>query len=225
MFTSIIDTSSSTISVESALICIAAALALGALIAWIYTKESERYSKGFVVTVALLPVLVETIIFMTSGSLGSAIAVLGAFSLVRFRSAPGTSKEILSIFFAMAVGLACGMGQILFAAMLSLIVIAAFVLLMRSPIGSSRLSERHLKVTIPEDLDYTTVFDEIFARYLSRYSLDRVKTVNLGSMYELNYDIVLKDEMMEKNMIDEIRVRNGNLSVICARKSENALEL
>ena len=161
----------------------------------------------------------------TSGSLGSAVAVVGAFSLVRFRSAPGTSKEILSIFFSMAIGLACSMGQIAFAVLITLIVSAVFLLLMKSPFGETHTAEKHLKVTIPEDLDYTEIFDDIFKKYVKKAELMKVKTVNLGSMYELDYDIVLEDSRREKQMIDEIRVRNGNLSIVCGRRAEAMTEL
>ena len=209
MFTSILDVSTGTLSLTSVLTCIGSALLLGLVVALVYRICGEHYSKGFLVTMALLPVLVQTIIIMTSGSLGSAVAVVGAFSLVRFRSAPGTSKEILSIFFSMAIGLACGMGQIAFAVLITLIVSAVFLLLMKSPFGETHTAEKHLKVTIPEDLDY----------------IMKVKTVNLGSMYELDYDIVLEDSRREKQMIDEIRVRNGNLSIVCGRRAEAMTEL
>ena len=225
MFTSILDVSTGTLSLASVLACIGAALLLGLVVALVYRLCGEHYSKGFLVTLALLPVLVQTIIIMTSGSLGSAVAVVGAFSLVRFRSAPGTSKEIFSIFFSMAIGLACGMGQIAFAVLITLIVSAVFLLLMKSPFGETHTAEKHLKVTIPEDLDYTEIFDDIFKKYVKKAELMKVKTVNLGSMYELDYDIVLEDSRREKQMIDEIRVRNGNLSIVCGRRAEAMTEL
>ncbi len=155
MFTSIIDTSSGSISAESALFCIGAALVLGIIAALVYMKSSEKYTKSFVVTLALLPALVQVVILMTSGNLGSAVAVLGTFSLIRFRSVPGTSKEILAIFFAMAIGLACGMGQILFAAMVTVVIACVFVILNKTKFGDKNESEKHLKITIPENLDYT----------------------------------------------------------------------
>ena len=225
MFTSILDVSTGTLSLTSVLTCIGSALLLGLVVALVYRICGEHYSQGFLVTLALLPVLVQTIIIMTSGSLGSAVAVVGAFSLVRFRSAPGTSKEILSIFFSMAIGLACGMGQIAFAVLITLIVSAVFLLLMKSPFGETHTAEKHLKVTIPEDLDYTEIFDAIFKKYVKKAELMKVKTVNLGSMYELDYDIVLEDSHREKQMIDEIRVRNGNLSIVCGRRAEAMTEL
>ena len=187
MFTSIIDTTAGTISIQSAMICIGAALVLGIISALVYMLSAERYSSNFILTMALLPALVQVVILMTSGNLGSAVAVLGTFSLIRFRSAAGTAKELLGIFFSMAIGLACGMGQIVFAVIIT----------------------------------YTEIFDDIFAKYTTTAKLQKVKTVNLGSMYELDYDVMLKDNRMEKQMIDDIRVRNGNLNIVCGRHAED----
>ena len=225
MFTSILDYTAGTLSLESALLCIGAAVLFGLLISLVYMWSSERYTKNFVITLALLPVLVEVIILMTSGSLGTAVAVAGAFSLVRFRSLPGTSKEIAGIFFAMAVGLSCGMGQILFGGMITLVISALFFLLNRTRFGEKKEGLQHLKVTIPEDLDYTGIFDDVFDRYCSQVSREKVRTVNLGSMYELDYTILMKDAAKEKEMIDEIRIRNGNLSVVCGKSVREQPEL
>lgn len=226
MFISVFDSSVSSLSFESVLLCMAAAIVLGIFIAFVYMKGgSAHYTKSFVITVACLPVLVEAIVLMTSGSLGTAIAVAGAFSLVRFRSAPGTSREILAIFFAMAVGLACGMGEIAFAALLTAVVSAVFFILMKSGFGGSAGADKDLRITIPENLDYTEIFDDLFARYTTKARLEKVKTVNLGSMYELDYSISLKDPKEEKKLIDEIRVRNGNLTVVCGRHAELPTEL
>lgn len=223
MFQSILDSSTSALSPSSVFLCIAAALAYGIVIALIYMRASERYSKGYVVTLALLPVLVQAIILMTSGSLGTAVAVMGTFSLVRFRSAPGTANEIVSLLFAMAVGLACGMGQIAFGAVLTVIVAALYIVLMKTPFGERRAAEKHLKIRIPEDIDYTSVFDDVFDRYTVSARLRKVKTVNLGSMYDLEYDVVLKDGSEEKQMIDDLRVRNGNLQIVMARQPDDGM--
>lgn len=220
MFTSLLDSTTSTLTVSSALICLFAALLFGLVIAVVYMLSTKQYTKNFIVTLALLPVLVEVVILMTSGSLGTAVAVLGTFSLIRFRSAPGTSIEIAGIFFSMAVGLACGMGQIAFAALVTVIVSCLFVTLNRSRFGEKRAERKTLKITIPEDLDYTGIFDDIFEKYTSSHRLERVKTVNLGSLFELDYTIVLKNENQEKEMLDEIRVRNGNLTIVCARQGQ-----
>ena len=221
MFTSIIDTTAGTISIQSAMICIGAALVLGIISALVYMLSAERYSSNFILTMALLPALVQVVILMTSGNLGSAVAVLGTFSLIRFRSAAGTAKELLGIFFSMAIGLACGMGQIVFAVIITLVISLMLFLLTKLNFGGRHGDEKVLKITIPEDLDYTEIFDDIFAKYTTTAKLQKVKTVNLGSMYELDYDVMLKDNRMEKQMIDDIRVRNGNLNIVCGRHAEN----
>ena len=225
MFTSILDTTSGTLSISTAAYCIGAALVLGLVIALVYMYSSEKYTKNFVVTMALLPVLVMAVILMTSGSLGTAVAVLGTFSLVRFRSVPGTSKEIAGIFFAMAVGLACGMGQLFFAAMITVIISIIFLVLNKTKFGEKKGEEKHLKITIPENLDYTGLFNDIFEKYTSSAKLLRAKTVNLGSMYELDYSVMLRNPMQEKMMIDEIRERNGNLSISCGLVPDSYQEL
>ena len=225
MFTSIISNSSDSITFTTAMICLAAALVLGLVFSAVYMHCSERFTKNFVVTLALLPAMVATVIFMTNGSLGSAVAVAGAFSLVRFRSVPGTSREILSIFFAMTIGLACGMGQLAFAAVFTVLLSGCFVLLMKFSYAGKGSGERSLRVTIPENLDYTEIFDDIFVKYTTGSRLERVRTVGLGSMYELSYMITMKNENDQKAMLDEIRARNGNLSVVYGRVAENAQEL
>lgn len=224
MFTSVIDTSSGSISVESALLCTAAALVFGLLIAVVYMVDTH-FTKNFVITLALLPALVQIVILIVNGNLGASVAVLGTFGLVRFRSVPGTSKEIASVFFSMAVGLACGMGQLIFAGMVTVLISFVMVLLTKSHFGEKRGEWRHLKIVIPENLDYSDIFDDIFAAYTKTVSLDKVKTINLGSMYELDYHIVLKDRNREKDMIDEIRCRNGNLAITCARHAQEGMEL
>ena len=160
MFTSVIDTSSGSVSVESALLCTAAALILGLLIAVVYMVDNH-YTKNFVITLALLPALVQIVILIVNGNLGASVAVLGTFSLVRFRSAPGTSKEIMSVFFAMAVGLACGMGQLIFAAVVTVAIALVLLILTKSHFGEKRGDWKHLKIVIPENLDYNDIFDDI----------------------------------------------------------------
>jgi uncharacterized membrane protein YhiD involved in acid resistance len=193
------------------------AIIMGVVIAFTYMK-SESYTKNFVITLVLLPVLVQTVIMLVNGNLGTGIAVVGAFSLVRFRSIPGSSREISFIFFAMAVGLATGMGFLTFAAIVTVIVCAAFFLLLKTSFGdNTHTNDRKLRITIPENLDYTDVFNDILEKFTKKASLEKVKLTNLGSMFELHYNITLKDVKEEKEFIDEIRCRNGNLTIICCR--------
>ncbi|MEG2642407.1 MAG: DUF4956 domain-containing protein, partial [Eubacterium sp.] len=151
------------------------------------------------------------------GNLGTSVAVLGTFSLVRFRSVPGSAREIASIFYAMAVGLAMGMGQVLFGIIMAIIVGAVILGLNFIPSSKGRSLEKRLTILIPENLDYTDIFEDIFNQYLKKTELQSVKTTNLGSMYELEYVVVLQSADIEKEMIDAIRCRNGNLTVICGR--------
>ncbi len=221
MFESIILSGSLTIG--SVLLCTAVSLVLGFIISFLYTRRCAC-SKQFAIALTLLPAIVQAVILMVSGSLGAGVAVAGAFSLVRFRSIPGSAREIVAIFFAMTIGLACGMGYIAFAALLTAIIGLTLLLLSSSRFGGHKEAEKDLRITIPEELDYTGAFDDLFETYTAGSLLERVKTVNLGSMYELRYSVTLKDESKEKAFLDALRCRNGNLTVVMARKAtEEAL--
>lgn len=225
MFTSLLD-SSAALTVQNGILCLGTAIALGLLVAVAY-QLSGPSSKSFTVTLALLPALVQVVIMMVNGNLGAGVAVMGAFGLVRFRSFPGSSKEICVVFFAMAVGIATGMGHLAFAVFFTMIIGLLLLLLCRSPFGEHQKSptERELKITIPEDLDYTSIFDDLFQKYTSRATLERVKTTNMGSMFELNYHIQLKNPAEEKQLIDDLRCRNGNLTIVCGRAATYKEEL
>ncbi len=196
------------------LLCTLAALVLGAAAAAVYMFRN-RASKSFAVTVALLPLVIQSVIMLVNGNLGAGVAVMGAFSLVRFRSAPGGAREIFTIFFSMAIGLACGMGYLAYAALFTATTGLASVLFSATRFGESGRTDKRLRVTVPEDLDYTHAFDDIFARYTRNCTLSKVRTTNLGGLYELQYDLTLEDADSEKAMLDEIRQRNGNLTVVC----------
>lgn len=224
MFTNVITGAESSLSIQTVLLCSIVSLALGLFIAFIYTLQGTA-SKSFVITLAILPILVQLVIMMVNGNLGTSVAVLGAFSLVRFRSVPGNSKDIACIFYAMAIGLTVGTGYLSFAITMTVIIGLMFLLLTKIPFGERNLNERHLRIVIAEHIDYTEIFEDIFKKYTNKCVLDKVKTTNLGSMYELTYNIRLKDIKKEKEMIDELRCRNGNLTIICGRKSTIAEEL
>ena len=210
--------------ISSYLINTGASLVLGAAGALIYMHRNT-YNKSFVITLALLPAMVQTVIMMVNGNLGAGVAVMGAFSLVRFRSVAGSAKEISSIFLAMAVGLATGMGCLAVAAVFTAVMGLATVLLNLSKFGEPKQTVRHLLITIPEGLDYTDVFDDLFSRYLRKWELLKVKTTNMGSLFKLEYQVVLKDCGREKAMIDELRCRNGNLEIVCGRMAAGKEEL
>lgn len=200
----------------TSLLGLTSSLILGLIIAICYMYKSS-YNKSFVVTLVLLPSIVMAVISLVNGNLGTGIAVMGAFSLVRFRSIPGSAKEIGFIFFAMAVGLATGMNYIAFAMFFTLFVGLASVVLYKSSLGEVKQLNKELKVTIPENLDYTDLFDDLFEEYTTSNKLVKVRTTNLGSLYQLFYEITLKDEKKEKELIDKVRCRNGNLDIICGR--------
>lgn len=218
------ETASTTITMPQLLLCTFVSLLLGLILALIHTYKNT-YTKNFVLTLALLPAVVQAVIMIVNGNLGTGVAVMGAFGLVRFRSVPGNAREICSVFLAMAVGLAAGMGYLGIAAVLLLIVGAATILLVSLPIGQEAFKRKELKVTIPENLDYAGIFDDIFKEYTEKSDLIRVKTVNMGSLYELCYHIQLKSEETEKTMLDAIRCRNGNLTIICGRIAADREEL
>ena len=205
-----------TITGSSFLIATVCSLVIGIFIAFMYTIKNN-YSKSFIITLALLPAIVQMVIMMVNGNIGAGVAVAGAFSLVRFRSAPGTGKEITSIFLAMAVGLATGMGYIGIAAVFAVIITLANLILIGSGFGSGSAEEKTLKITVPEGLDFEGIFDDIFARYTKKAELCEVKTSGMGSLYKLNYSIVMRDRASTKGMIDEMRQRNGNLEISCSR--------
>ncbi len=197
-------------------ICSATSLAMGTILALTY-MQTGRYSRNFPIALFLLPSMVQMVIMMVNGNLGAGVAVAGAFSLVRFRSLPGTSKEIISIFFAMAIGLATGMGYVGYAAVFTIVLSALMLILYKSNFANGKEADQMLRITIPEELDYSNVFDDIFEKYANKVELERVKTTNLGSMFELSYRVEIKNSALIKEMIDEIRIRNANLPIIMAR--------
>lgn len=203
-------------------LCTVTSVLLGAVLAAVHTYRN-RYSRSFILTLVLLPVMVQTVIMLVNGNLGTGVAVMGAFSLVRFRSMPGNAREIGSIFLAMALGLAAGMGYLGTALILMMVAGGITILLVSLPSG--RAERKELKITIPENLDYSGIFDDIFEKYTKNPVLVRVRTVNMGSLYELCYHVDLKSESIEKNMLDDIRCRNGNLTIVCGRLPDGREEL
>lgn len=214
------------ISVGNFLLCMGVSLGLGLIMALVYMYRT-RYTKSFVTTLALLPCVVCIVIMLVNGNVGAGVAVAGAFSLVRFRSVPGTAKEICALFLAMGAGLIAGMGYLGFAVLFTVVMCAAFMLYSRLDFGAGKkfACSRTLAVTIPEDLNYSDVFEDIFEKYTAEYELIRVKTTNMGSMFRLTYNLMLRDEGKEKEMIDELRCRNGNLEISVSRQEAAVPEL
>ena len=198
------------------LLCCAASIVLGAAVAGIYMFR-HTYSKNFVVTLALLPLIVQMVITLVNGNLGAGIAVMGVFNLVRFRSIPGSAKDIGNVFLAMAIGLATGMGFIALAVLFTVIVGIVNVVYVLTPFGKQKAPEKMLKITIPEDLEYDGMFDDVLARYTDEHELVEVQTTNMGSLFLLEYAVRMRQPGLEKRMIDEVRCLNGNLKVVLGR--------
>lgn len=216
----------SVISVTDFLLCLGFSLVLGLVMAFAYMYRT-RYTKSFVVTLALLPAVVCVVIMLVNGNVGTGVAVAGAFSLVRFRSVPGTAKEICTLFLAMGAGLIAGMGYLGFAVLFTIVMCVMFVLYNRLDFGANKNSDLYktFAITIPEDLDYSGIFDDIFEEYAVSHDLARVKSTNMGSMFKLTYNVVLRDAAREKEMIDKIRCRNGNLEITVSKQETTVNEL
>ena len=215
LFTSVLGTTESamtTVTSAGFMWCTLASLLLGLVGALIYMYR-HNYSKNFVITLALLPVIVQMVITLVNGNLGAGVAVMGVFNLVRFRSIAGTAKDIGSVFLAMAIGLATGMGYIGVAAILTAVVGVFNIIYVTTPFGTSQSGFKQLKITVPEDLEFEGVFDETLAAYTASYELQSVQTTNMGSLFQLEYKIRMKGEGLEKRLIDELRCLNGNLKI------------
>ena len=199
------------------LICTAVSLVLGIGLALV-SQFRACSTQSFAVTLAVLTMVVQVVIMLVNGNIGAGVAVAGAFSLVRFRSAPGTAREIGVLFLGMAIGLATGMGYVGLAALTFVIAAAALLALTALHFGQKGSGERILKITIPENLDYEGLFDDLFAQYTTAHTLVKVKTSNMGNLYELEYRITLPEGQIPKAFLDALRCRNGNLNIVCGRE-------
>lgn len=226
LFRGVFDTSvESVISVEKFLLCIVVSLLIGLFLAVVHGYKSH-HSQSFLVTLALLPAVVCVVIMMVNGNVGAGVAVAGAFSLVRFRSAPGSAREISAIFLSMGAGLIAGMGYLAYAVLFTLILgVLSFLYNWFCKWQESRDTSKILHVTIPENLDYGQVFDEILEQFTKSYELMNVKTSNMGSLFKLTYQIELKRDVSEKEFIDKLRCRNGNLEIMLSRRETPVCEL
>ncbi len=200
------------------------ALILGLIIgvAYMFACRKEGYGKNFIVGLVLLPAIVSVVILLIGSNVARAFSMAGAFALVRFRSAPGNAKDISVVFFAMAAGLACGLGYVTFAAVFVAALAAVLLLLSATGFAESDKGVKQLKVVIPENLNYTNVFDEVFEKYISKAELKKVKTTNMGTMFELTYNVAVKKGADEKAFIDDLRVRNGNLNIMLGMAENDA---
>ena len=228
MFESILASSTDAeLSITTAIISILAAAVLGLIISLIYifSDKNKKYSTNFAITLVILPAVVTIVIMLVGSNIARAFSLAGAFALVRFRSVPGDSKDIASVFFAMAIGLSTGMGYLGFAFSATAIIGLIYLVLMRSGYAVRKRVEKELKITIPEDMNYQGAFDDLFDKYTKKNSLDRIKTTNLGTLYELTYHVSMNDKIDEKQFIDEIRCRNGNLNIVLCNMADNNIVL
>jgi hypothetical protein len=214
LFTSVI--TNGALTGAAFLACTAGSLLLGALIAFLYLL-TERTSRSFLITLIILPAVIQMIIMLVNGNIGAGVAVAGAFSLVRFRSVPGNGKEISTIFLTMAVGLATGMGYIAFAVVFAVTISLISFLISKLHLGSDSGTERILRITVPEDLDYEGVFEEVLEQYTARYELLSVRTAGMGTLYKLEYRVLSKRDTSSHEMLDRLRERNGNLEIFYGR--------
>ncbi|AGU78970.1 DUF4956 domain-containing protein [Streptococcus intermedius] len=205
-----------TINPASMFGAIGVGLVLGLILAKVYQYKTI-YSKSFMMTLVMLPTLIAIVIFLVNGSLGAGVAVMGAFSLIRFRSAPGGAKELLAIFLAMTIGIAVGMGYLIFASVFTIIMSVVMLLLETVNFGQMKHSMRQVTVVIPESLDYEMVFDDIFQKATNYVELANVKTSDMGSLFKIKYIVQLNGTMTEKELMDALRTRNGNLEIAISR--------
>ena len=210
------------LSVSAYLISALAAVFCGFLVALVSAFRSH-ITKSFFITLVLLPFAVQTVILMVNGSVGTGIAVAGAFSLVRFRSLPAKAKDIISIFLSMTAGLACGAGYVFVGLVFILIACVLFLIFSNVKMRSDRAQE--LRITIPENINFVGAFDDVFVKYTVKSELLTVKSANMGSLYKLTYRIEMKNDNDLRDFIDELRVRNGNLEIAVFKIQGNAEEL
>ncbi|TCK90593.1 uncharacterized protein DUF4956 [Natranaerovirga hydrolytica] len=217
MFESIFNTTTqnASISIEIALLTLVISFVLGIIISIIYMKTCEKgsYSKNFAITLIIVPTVMAIIIFLIGTNIATAFSLAGVFSMIRFRSAPGDPKDIAYVLFTMAAGLACGLGVFSYAIMFTLLLCLFMLLLDKMHFGNKNMSNKLLKITIPEDMDYEGRFDEILQQYTSEYELRKIRTMDLGTLYELIYDITIEGNINQKEFIDALRCRNGNLNI------------
>jgi hypothetical protein len=207
---------------QSVLITISIAFITGIFISYFYmiTYKTGVYSQNFLLTLVMLPTIIALIILLIGSNLARAFSLAGVFSIIRFRTSMGNPKDIAYIFFTVAVGLALGTGFIGYAVLFAVVLCAFMYLLCRINFGQKKNVSKKLRILMPEDLDYESVFDDIFYKYTNSHIIKRTKTTDLGSLYELTYDISLKKGVSEKKFIDELRCRNGNLTISISTNEE-----
>ena len=206
------------------LIAVVASIILGFIVAITFMYKNT-YTKSFISALILIPAIETVVIMLVNDNIGVGLSVAGSFALIRFRSVKGNAKELLAIFLAMTIGIICGTGYIALAVIFTLLLCIVIFVLALTDFGKQSDNDRYLKITIPESLNYEEAFDEVLNRYTRSYELDGIKTLALGSIFRLDYKIIMKDSKQLKDMINELRTRNGNLEIMCGKNSTNRDEL
>lgn len=216
LFNNILANASGDITVFSALITMLSSVILGAIIAFTYQKTQDEtvYQKSFAVTLLMLPVILSVIILFVGSNIARAFSLAGTLSIIRFRSAPGDPKDIAFIFFDIAAGLACGVGFYGYGLLFVVILCTVLLLLSKTKLFEAKTTQKILKITIPEDLNYQGAFDDILKKYTKKFRLDKIKTTELGSLFQLVYTVSMEDNSNEQEFLNELRCRNGNLNII-----------
>lgn len=215
------------IDLESTIMIILASLALGLVISGAYflSTNKKNRSTNFILSLIILPAIVAIVILLVGENIARAFSLAGIFSLVRFRSIPGDSKDITFVFLTMAVGLSTGLGYLTLGAVVALIIGAVIIIVYKLGINKTKPKEKRLKITIPEDMNFQDAFDDLFAKFTDHCEMHKIKTTNMGTLFELNYDVIMKNGISEKEFIDSIRCRNGNLNIQLGIKENNSQQL
>lgn len=223
LFTATTTSSDTQITVLNLIIALSAAIVLGLFQSFIYMKthKDKNPSMSFALTLVMIPAVIAIIVLLVGSNIARAFSLAGVFSIIRFRSAPGDPKDIAYVLFSMAVGLSCGMGYVFYGLIVAVFLGVTMVLLDRFKFGKSRSTSKLLKITMPENLDYQNAFNDVLSKYTSSYNLNKVKTTDLGSLYELVYSVTTRDEINEKEFIDDLRCRNGNLNITLIMTPQN----
>lgn len=218
-------TATETLTLSGMLAAVGTALILGLVISLVYlnTHKQEGYSTGFLITLIMLPAIIAIIILLIGNNIARAFSLAGAFSLVRFRSAPGDPKDIAYVFFTLAVGLACGMGYLAYGAIFALILCLVMIVLQVTGFGKTKTDAMQLKITIPENLNFQGLFDDILTKYADSWRMKQVRTTDFGTLFQVAYNITLKSGVNQKQFLDDLRCRNGNQNIsLTLRENEFA---
>ena len=206
------------------ILAISSSMFMGLILSVVFMYRNT-YTRSFISALVLIPAVETVVIMLVNDNLGVGLSVAGSFALIRFRSVKGNAKELVAVFIAMTIGIICGTGYVALAAVFTLMLCTVMFALTVSGFGKVSENERYLKITIPESLNYDEVFDEVLDRYAGRYELESIKTLTLGSLFRLEYSITMKEPARIREMIDELRTRNGNLEIMCGRPAVNREEL